>query len=232
MDEPPMSAPLHPWSCEQVRDRLEAYVDGDLEGAEAAEVRAHLERDGGCAACREQVALAARIRDALRAVPALACPDQLVERALARAAGRGAPAGAGPASPLAPPRAANDEPAASRGWWRGALVAAAAGLLLALGLLAFGALRSADRVPAGARAGAGVDEEIDAQELARATEEARLALAYVAAIGRRSALTLRDDVVGRDIVGPSARALQRALGPLTPDPDPAAPATHRRGDRP
>ncbi|HVS15585.1 MAG TPA: hypothetical protein VMV46_16795, partial [Thermoanaerobaculia bacterium] len=171
-------------------------------------------------------ALAERIREALRGVPELVCPDELVGRALARA-------GAG--SPGAPPRAANDEDPASRGWWRTALLAAAAGLLLALGLVAFGSLESANRVPAGARASAApdadLDPEVDAEELARATEEARLALAYVAAIGRRSALTLRDDVVGREIVGPSARALQRALDPWWPESAPAGSATDRRGDR-
>src|SRR6185369_184889 len=40
-----------PMTCEQIRDRLDEYVDGDLAGAEFQEVELHL---GGCPECRQE----------------------------------------------------------------------------------------------------------------------------------------------------------------------------------
>ena len=49
-------------------------------------------------------------------------------------------------------------------------------------------------------------------EVARATEEARFALAYVARVSRRTGLKLRQDLLPEHLVDPSARSLTRVLG--------------------
>jgi hypothetical protein len=233
------------FGCEQVLDRLEAFLDGDLPAAEQALARAHVEGPAACARCTRELALARSILQTMRELPAETCPPGVVDRARAHAETRGThdrdPAdGAPPAAPLGLP-ANDDAPGPARGWWLTAAVAAAA-LLVVFGLLVLSSLLRDPAAPATvAVAGdaGGPDAEptapdgaaiatpgsgtagIDPAELARATVEARLALAYVASVGRRSALLLRDDVVGDNIIGPSARALQRAMEPLRP----RAPAT-------
>ncbi|HVS65430.1 MAG TPA: zf-HC2 domain-containing protein [Thermoanaerobaculia bacterium] len=245
----PPSAAL---DCAQVLDRLEAYLDGDLPAAEAALVRAHVEgppagrahalpaqearahtrEEPRCARCAEQLELARRLRQALRALPQEECRQQVVDRAFAIARAEGTEANGSAATSPRRHAPANDDaapasPAAS--WWTTAAIAAAAALLLVLGL--FGLARLLPEDAASTRA-AVADPDVegaadptaqpDADDIERATAEARLALAYVASVGRHSALVLRDEVVADSIVAPSARALQRAIEPLRRSPDAGA----------
>jgi hypothetical protein len=164
----------------------------------------------------------------------LACDDRVVEPVLDLAAVGAANDSPTRASQNATPQPANDIEPQSFGWLRTGLLAAAAALLVVGGILGFRALLPAVPAPSATRAEVDADIEndgaLDAQELSRATEEARWALAYVASIGKRSALTLRDEIVGRNIVGPSARALQHALDPLRPNLNPQPTAPERRGE--
>jgi anti-sigma factor RsiW len=65
-----------PLECRDLSSFLPAYVDGEFEGSETAEIEDHLSR---CAGCRRQVSLQEGMKSALRrAVPALA-PIELRE---------------------------------------------------------------------------------------------------------------------------------------------------------
>jgi len=75
-------------TCEDVRERLDDFVDGLLEPAEAAAVAGHLE---GCASCREEErALRALLRDAAALADTVAPPRDLwpaIERRLRHGSG-------------------------------------------------------------------------------------------------------------------------------------------------
>src|SRR5688572_12533357 len=60
--------------CESVREKLTAYLDGELEGERGSAVRGHLR---GCDACRQIAADEAALRDGLRALPPLDPPASL-----------------------------------------------------------------------------------------------------------------------------------------------------------
>src|SRR5678815_4584208 len=61
-------------SCESIREKLTAYLDGELEGERGSAVRGHLR---GCEACRQIAADEAALRDGLRALPPLDPPPSL-----------------------------------------------------------------------------------------------------------------------------------------------------------
>jgi len=58
--------------CEDVRPKLTAYLDGELEGDRGSAVRGHLR---GCEACRTAANDEAALRDGLRALPTLDAPS-------------------------------------------------------------------------------------------------------------------------------------------------------------
>jgi hypothetical protein len=60
--------------CESVREKLTAYLDGELEGERGSAVRGHLR---GCAECRQVASDEAALRDGLRALPTLDPPPSL-----------------------------------------------------------------------------------------------------------------------------------------------------------
>jgi putative zinc finger protein len=59
-------------TCEDVRPKLTAYLDGELEGDRGSAVRGHLR---GCEACRTAANDEAALRDGLRALPTLDAPS-------------------------------------------------------------------------------------------------------------------------------------------------------------
>ena len=61
-------------TCDDVRARLTAYLDGELDGDRGTVVRGHLR---GCAACRQIASDEAALRDGLRALPTLDPPPSL-----------------------------------------------------------------------------------------------------------------------------------------------------------
>lgn len=61
-------------TCDDILDRLEEHVDGELTAAEAQRVERHLRR---CSACAAELTLARRIRAELRALPG---PEPAAER--------------------------------------------------------------------------------------------------------------------------------------------------------
>jgi mycothiol system anti-sigma-R factor len=79
--------------CEEVRPRLDAYIDGELAEAERTELRDHL---AGCADCGPEAAALQRLREGIReAAPIYRAPEALRSRirfALRQEAAASAPA--------------------------------------------------------------------------------------------------------------------------------------------
>jgi anti-sigma factor RsiW len=199
--------PENPDTCSEILEWIEPYLDGDLEGPLAQRVRWHLEgrpgprgADPGCAGCRRELRRAERIRYELGRLAEERCPDSVTATVMEAARRGDAPAESGARSRTlafpAPPR-----------WLQAGALAAAAATLLWLGVQA---IRTPEPEPAAVHADLSI-AEYSPQELARAEQELRLALGYVAAIGRRSGVALRDDVLVDDVLAPSAEALERAF---------------------
>ena len=76
----PVSALLHP-HCEDLAERIERFLDGELDAAEARELGTHLD---DCLPCTEERELRARLRELVREGCAERAPSELVDRVRAR----------------------------------------------------------------------------------------------------------------------------------------------------
>ena len=193
-----------PLACERARDRIDPYLEAELSRPEAAELGAHL---ADCPDCRAELAMARRLREAMQdGLPMLACPPEVTARVLAAA------------REDAREKAERRRPTLYR-WWAGLgeeaprplrpLWAAVAVLLL---LVAAPLLyRSVMPPPAGeapeVAAGEG-ETRYSAAEIARAEEEARLVLAYVAAVGRDAGRAVQEEVFTGGIGRPARRLIE------------------------
>jgi anti-sigma factor RsiW len=179
--------PQGPEDCAAILPLLEPYLDGELSPAEAEGVREHAAR---CPACAAELRLAQAIQEGLRKLPELDTPPALLSRVHNAAE---MPAEILPferPSPTTRPR-------------RSQLAALAAALVLALlGALLLFQLRS-PQAP-----------QPSAAEIARATAEARYALAYVGRASRRAGLEIKDEVLPEHLVAPAARSLSRSLAEI------------------
>ncbi|MBD3337031.1 MAG: hypothetical protein GF355_16070 [Candidatus Eisenbacteria bacterium] len=70
--------------CDALRERLQAYVDGELESAEAGTIRRHLE---ACPSCRRERAALLEMRSAARELLRSEAPEELKAELLAQARG-------------------------------------------------------------------------------------------------------------------------------------------------
>jgi anti-sigma factor RsiW len=164
---------------------LELYLDGELPPAEAGEVREHIAR---CPACAAELRLAQALQGGLRELPELDAPPAVLARVRAAAT---------PEMTVLPFERPAREPVPP---WRPRFAALAAALVLALlGTLLLFELQS-PRPP-----------RPTATEVARATAEARYALAYVGRASRRAGLEIKDEVLPEHLVAPAARSLSRSL---------------------
>lgn len=140
--------------CAEARGLLQLRMDGPLDVRRARDLDAHLE---GCDACRSREADLLAVREALRGLPEPRMPGDALEHVWARTVDA-ASSGARTRRSRAP----------RRGIWGLALTAAAAALLLVIGL------------PISGLGPAGPDprrSEISAEELARAEADLRRVLA-------------------------------------------------------
>lgn len=196
--------------CDSVLDLLEPYVDDELTPAEADRVRRHT---AACPACARELALAGRIRAELRDLPRPDLPAAWIDRRPgAEADPRAVPAGLLPEHDP-------DLPATPGAWW----VAAVLALLLAAGAGFWwlgsgwnGVLDSMPNPVADGRAPVGSTPpgsaaDLTDDELERAEAEARYALAQVARVTERTGLGLRDDVLHRHILAPTAEAFTQSI---------------------
>lgn len=181
----------HDLHCEEALDWIEPYLDGDLPEDEAARLRGHL---AGCPACAAELDLATRIQSELRSLPQLDCPPEVLERV--RREGRNDRARVVPFKPRRIVRTLGPR-----------LAAAAAVLALAVG---GGALFLQVQKPS----------EPSPEEIAQATADAKLALAYLGKATRRASDDLRDEVIAKRLVVPITRGVSRSLGEITDLPAP------------
>jgi anti-sigma factor RsiW len=183
---------LHPdgLTCESVCDELERLVDGDLSPAEAAVMERHLE---SCAGCRAERLMARQIRDELRALPHLDAPPEVIETVIETARREHEAAEARRSTGLRP----------SPVW------AIAAALLLAAVLVPLMMRTPPVEV---ARVDPVSLSTMDPVELERATEEVRVALAYVGQVTRRTGLEIRDGLIVERLVVPAAEGLSSLHG--------------------
>lgn len=108
-----MPQSFEPLNCDQACDRLEAWIDGDLDPRAAEETRCHIE---ACPSCRTELDLAKEVRATLRSLPAFELPARVLHAVRSAAEGDSGPV------------------AATRWWTRpvAAVAAVAAAVLLAL----------------------------------------------------------------------------------------------------
>ena len=147
----------------------------------------------GCPACAAELALATRIQSELRALPQLDCPPEVLERV--RQEGRGVVV---PFKPRHSVRTIGPR-----------LAAAAAVLALAVG---GGALFLQIQRPS---------DQPSPEEIAQATAEAKLALAYLGRATRRASDDLQEEVLAKRLVVPATRGVSRSFGEIPDLPIPA-----------
>lgn len=179
--------------CAPFERRLEAYLDGDLPGAESERVAHHL---ADCESCRGELELARSVRLELRSLPSHDAPERLIERVLSAARSEA-------------DRSIRSPSRSARAWWpdgwHPAPVAALAAALVAAVALVVPWSGDDGAVPG---PGGVETAEVDAATIQQASAEARLALAYVSSVSRRTGVRIRDDVIARRWLGTTARELK------------------------
>lgn len=176
-------------------DRVEEYLDGLLEEDERAEFERHLASDE---TRMDDLLLARRIRDELRALPLPACPPAVTRAVLAEVR-REARADALQRLRRLAPAVLYD--GAAR--WRPVLAMAALAVLVASAAVV-GRLPEPRPYPTSATPA----------EVRQALAEAKWALGYVSELGRATARSVRHDVLETRVVAP----MQQALGTIVDEP--------------
>ena len=189
-------------ACKRTLVLLDRYLDGDLRPERAALVQAHVQQ---CAGCRAELEAAQRVQTALRALPRHRCPEGVAAAVREQVERTGS--GAMGAVPTRPTRRSWRQLLGDAGWdvvWRPAFATAGvAATALCIALLA----RQPEHAP------------VTATELARAEEDVRWALAYVAQVTRRASDAALEttvgeivgDVIGERVVVPVTSAVRRPL---------------------
>lgn len=169
-------------ACMWTQERIEAYIDGDLPGEEAARLDEHLQ---GCTVCSTELALASELRQTLNTLPQQSCPDRVSDAVMDQVhadlrAERWRRVRDGLAGWLHPA-------------WRPAMATAVLAVLLVAALFLSRPEQPASR--------------FSAEEVAAAEVEAKWALAYIGEIGRRTGYLVRDQVIEAQVVVPARRAV-------------------------
>jgi anti-sigma factor (TIGR02949 family) len=139
-----------------------------------------------CPACAAELALAGRIQRELRALPQPDCPPELIQRVVRTGRGEIVPF-----------------PSRTR-TTRMRIAAAAAVLALAVGGGSlFVHLQQQQQ-----------QHQPSPEQVAQATRDARLALAYLGKVTRKAGLDVRDEVLEKRLVVPAARSVSRSLGEI------------------
>lgn len=172
-------------TCEPIRDRIDRYLDDDLTRDERRSVELHLEE---CAACRDECDDARRIRDALRALPELDCPQTLAARILDHAGSAPSP----------------DSDTHHR-WF---LPLTMSGAALAAACLVVVAAMTWPRTLVQPQTGP------NALELALATQQLERTLAAVGWVSVQSAESLREDVIEARVVPSLMKPIRYASSTL------------------
>ncbi len=177
-----MSASPSTTECHEILDRFDSYLDSTLDETTSARFSEHLE---SCEACRAELALAQRMREAFDEMVMEQCPDDVFQKAIAATeASQNGRTTHAVVNPLRQPRIRR---------WRPLAIAATVLLLLWLGSLTF-LLNPSD--------------DFSAEEIAQARQEVELALRLVSDAGRETGVFLQNDVLNEEVVKP----IQQSFG--------------------
>ncbi|MCA9741525.1 MAG: zf-HC2 domain-containing protein [Deferribacteres bacterium] len=169
------------WTCSDVQDNIEAYLDTALPEQEMQLIKLHVQ---DCHGCQGELKLAQRIQQSLRTLPPKPCPEVVTSSTLAA---------------VRQQRYAKWRNALlHKRVWRPAL-AGASFLLLALLLL--------DRVFWHDTAPPYSSEEVALAEL-----DVKWTIAYLGNLGKKTGVTVRDQVLEPEVVAPLQEALRAVIG--------------------
>lgn len=200
-------------TCGRVREWIDPFLDDELARPQEEALEAHL---GECPECRSELAMARRLREAMReGLPLLSCPPEVTAEVFRVAREEAGETGAAPrASGRRPSPGLGERLAAwlgGGGMLRPALLTAAVVLLI----LAAPLLYRSVVPPATDRAGAPTtvaDDTLEppysAEEVEVAEEQARLVLALVASVGRDAGRAVREEVFDPGIARPTRRIVE------------------------
>lgn len=178
-----MSQSPETWTCDQVREHLEALLEDELASHDARDIGVHLE---SCPECATQVRLAREIQHELRSLPELDAPAPLLYSIFDQTVRK---------------EARRSSPVRTWGRWPQPVWAglAAAAFALAVGLGAFWQGNTEEERP-------------DAAAVAQATAEARYALAKTGLLTRKAGQVIRDEALRDQIVVPTTDGISQVLG--------------------
>lgn len=182
-----------PVNCDWVLDRIDPFLDGDLPDTEALTLSRHADT---CSICAEEITLAQSLQEVLNELPIPVIPVDLAARVFTQIE--------------------LEERQRSRAKWRPLLDRfkiptwrSAIGVLATiLVFLAGGWFWTSDQETS---LQPSADAALTPEELALAEEQAKWALAYISDIGLRTGKTVRDDVIGRRIVGTLTRSVEGGI---------------------
>lgn len=189
--------------CLWVLDRIDPYLDGELDAGDTAEFEKHI---AGCAGCRNELALARAVLDELRGFPGLECPRRVVEGAAERCeAGR--TGSRGTAARRHPARRILD-------WFRSPGVPAlrpamAVMVVLIAAVSVFVVSRHGQSPFHQAR-----EEALTEQEIELAKLDAMLAFAYLGKYSRRTAEIVAEDVIRQRVIEPLGDTITQPIYPF------------------
>lgn len=173
-------------SCEQVRDLLDACLDGDLMPAEAAMMESHLSE---CKKCSAEFEFAKAIKNVLHALPEKECPEKVVQSALQKMKLQ-------EKEKSAPPVKSPVIRDLFKWKWAAGAVAALIALVIGLSLL---------------RKPAQLPETLTREQIEQARAEVEFTFACIGSIGYQSAAAVYNDVVESKVVPSVKKAIEETI---------------------
>jgi len=189
--------------CSWIRDRIDLYIDAELEGADREVFERHVET---CAACGEELSLAKAVVSELRALPAQNCPDRVIDEAEARAGAVAVPG------------------IAERLWdWLGGRVSqglkpAMAAMVIVVAAATVFVLSQHEQSPFNRNNGdQSVTEDYSEKDMELAKLDAMLAFAYLGKYGRRTEEIVTQDVFATRVMKPLGKTIVAPMYPFPRD---------------
>ena len=184
----------------QFEERLEAYLDGELASEEARllEAFAAVDTEAG-----RELHLAQAVQERIRALPQPICPPDVTSKVLAEAR-----------ADARRSFVARLRSAASASWatiLRPSLTMGAFVALIVGGTLIARSPNALSPNVEPPTTGGSTAAAATPQEVAQGLDDAKWALAYLSNVGRRTATTIRDDVLDEHVVQPVNRAINAAF---------------------
>jgi anti-sigma factor RsiW len=183
--------------CEWVQDQIESSIDGELSRAELAGFESHL---SVCPACREEWEFAKEIKENLAGLPQPSCPERVAKAVWEKISKR--------EKEGLPVRTSLWGKGGGRLWgWRPAFAAGCA-MVFAIGLWS---VFHQPPAPQQATEASKPLEAISPQDLALATRQVEVTLAYVEHVGRQSLLAAGNRVFELVVVEQVKKAQARPI---------------------